>query len=138
MICKTSQLETAPHAYTCIMWFSWNLILKEVHSTINHSSQTSTEKKNIFWNVKIQVMYFYTSLLLINYKSLDTEIVECIDECIDCRYIDNGLILSVWTPAVLSGTRWDHAWNTTSTLSVYSGACAVRDRSRNWEWQKVL
>lgn len=51
-------------------------------------------------------MYFDTSLLLINYVSLDTKnVVECIDECIDCWYIENKLILSVWTPAVLSGTR---------------------------------
>ena len=43
------------------------------------------------------------------------------------------LLLPVWTPAVLPGTRWDNAWDPPSAFSLYSGACADWDGS--WDRQ---
>lgn len=49
--------------------FVENSVLKEVHSTIDHSSQT--EEKILF--KMLRYMYFDTSLLVINYVTLDTK-----------------------------------------------------------------
>lgn len=80
-------------------------------------------------------MYFDISLLFINYVSLDIKnVVECIDECIDCWYIENKLIFLVWILVVLLGIWWDYVWNMMLVFFVYLWVCVVRDRSRNWEW----
>ena len=47
--------------------------------------------------------------------------------------INISILFPVWTPAVLPGTRWDHAWDPSSAFSLYSGACADWDGS--WDRQ---
>lgn len=87
----------------------------------------------IFFFLKVEIYVFWYKFVVyelckFGYKN----VVECIDECIECLYIENKLIFLVWILVVLLGIWWDYVWNMMLIFFVYLGVCVVRDRSRNW------